>query len=134
MAKKNDGESAFSDSQPISVVVLGNPNTGKSTLFNGLTGVRQQTGNYPGVTVEKRTGRLEIDGRQVELTDLPGTYSLAPRSPDEMLTFDVLLGKPPATKQPDLILCVVPRQPGSGSASANRGCGQYDRRGGSQRY
>ena len=92
---------------PFQVVVLGNPNTGKSTLFNALTGVRQQTGNFPGVTVEKRTGRIEIADQQYALTDLPGTYSLAPRSPEEMLTVNVLLGKPPATDEPDLILCVV---------------------------
>jgi ferrous iron transport protein B len=90
-----------------SVVVLGNPNTGKSTLFNALTGVHQQTGNFPGVTVEKRVGRLKIGDRQYELTDLPGTYSLAPHSPEEMLTVNVLLGKPPAQRKPDLILCVV---------------------------
>lgn len=89
------------------VVVLGNPNTGKSTLFNGLTGIRQQTGNFPGVTVEKRTGKITHAGQLFELTDLPGTYSLAPRSPDEMLTVNVLLGLPPATDEPDLILCVI---------------------------
>lgn len=90
-----------------SVVVLGNPNTGKSTLFNSLTGIRQQTGNFPGVTVEKRLGHIKVEDQQFELTDLPGTYSLAPRSPDEMLTVNVLLGKPPADREPDLILCVV---------------------------
>ena len=77
------------------VAVLGNPNTGKSTLFNALTGIRQQTGNYPGVTVEKRTGLVKIGATFFELTDLPGTYSLAPRSPDEMLTVNVLLGEEP---------------------------------------
>ncbi len=89
------------------VAVLGNPNTGKSTLFNALTGIRQQTGNYPGVTVEKRTGLVKIGATYFELTDLPGTYSLAPRSPDEMLTVNVLLGEEPAEQKPDLILCVV---------------------------
>ena len=89
------------------VVMLGNPNTGKSTLFNALTGVRQQTGNFPGVTVEKRTGRLKIGEKHFKLTDLPGTYSLAPRSPDAVITINVLLGKPPSTHEPDLILCVV---------------------------
>ncbi|MCP4095832.1 MAG: ferrous iron transport protein B [Planctomycetaceae bacterium] len=89
------------------VAVLGNPNTGKSTLFNALTGIRQQTGNYPGVTVEKRTGLVKIGPTNFELTDLPGTYSLAPRSPDEMLTVNVLLGEHPAEEKPDLILCVV---------------------------
>jgi ferrous iron transport protein B len=95
------------DVRPISVAVLGNPNTGKSTLFNALTGIRQQTGNYPGVTVENRTGQLTIDGARFDLIDLPGTYSLAPRSPDEMVTVNVLLGHSPASQPPDLILCVV---------------------------
>ncbi len=63
----------------IRVALVGNPNTGKSTLFTALAGVRQRVGNYPGVTVDKKTGRLEFDGRQLELVDLPGTYSLAPR-------------------------------------------------------
>ena len=93
--------------ETIQVAVLGNPNTGKSTLFNALTGIRQQTGNFPGVTVEKRTGNLKVGDQNFELTDLPGTYSLAPRSPDEMLTVNVLLGKPPSEQAPDLILCVV---------------------------
>ena len=95
------------DNHPATVVVLGNPNTGKSTLFNSLTGVRQQTGNFPGVTVEKHTGNFQVGTQRFELVDLPGTYSLAPRSLDEMLTVKVLLGKPPADQQPDLILCVV---------------------------
>ena len=89
------------------ITVLGNPNTGKSTLFNLLTGVRQQTGNYPGVTVEKRTGRFQIADRHFQLVDLPGLYSLAPRSPDEMVSVNVLLGRPPADREPDLLLCVV---------------------------
>ncbi len=106
MADITDDVSLKSSSNA-TVVVLGNPNTGKSTLFNALTGVRQQTGNFPGVTVEKRLGRLKIGDRQFDLIDLPGTYSLAPRSPDEMLTVNVLLGEAPANQEPDLILCVV---------------------------
>jgi len=93
--------------KPIRVAVLGNPNTGKSTLFNALTGIRQQTGNYPGVTVAKHTGRMSFEDQEFELIDLPGTYSLAPRSPDEVVTVNVLLGTPPADSPPDLILCVV---------------------------
>jgi ferrous iron transport protein B len=89
------------------VVMLGNPNAGKSTLFNGLTGVKQHVGNYPGVTVEKRTGELQIDGETFELVDLPGTYNLSPNSPEEMLAVRILLGKLPATTKPDVILCVV---------------------------
>jgi len=89
------------------VLVLGNPNAGKSTLFNGLTGVRQHVGNYPGVTVERRSGVVSINDQDFELVDLPGTYSLAPNSPEEMLAVKILLGKPPATGKPDVILCVI---------------------------
>lgn len=99
-------EQVNSPSHP-KVVVLGNPNAGKSTLFNGLTGVKQHVGNYPGVTVEKRTGDLQIAGESFELVDLPGTYNLSPNSPEEMLAVKILLGKPPSTAQPDVILCVV---------------------------
>jgi ferrous iron transport protein B len=99
-------ESANSDPSTLSVVLLGNPNTGKSTIFNVLSGTHQKTGNYPGVTIEKRTGRFTVDTQSFELFDLPGTYSLAPRTPDEMLSVDVLLGK---TDQrfPDVIVCVL---------------------------
>ena len=69
------------------------PNTGKSTLFNALSGLTQHVGNYPGVTVEKKTGRFHIDGQEHLLVDLPGTYSLVQRSPDEMVTVDILLGR-----------------------------------------
>ena len=75
------------------VALIGNPNTGKSTLFSALAGVRQRIGNYPGVTVEKKVGHLSIAGQRFELVDLPGTYSLAPRSPDEMVAVDVLLAR-----------------------------------------
>ena len=71
--------------QSITVALIGNPNTGKSTLFTAICGIRQRTGNYPGVTVEKKIGRLEYAGHSFEIVDLPGTYSLAPRSPDEMV-------------------------------------------------
>ena len=76
------------------VAVAGNPNAGKSALFNALTGARQKVGNYPGVTVERKSGRLMLaDGRPVEVVDLPGSYSLDPASPDEAVTRDVLLGR-----------------------------------------
>ena len=91
----------------ITVALLGNPNTGKSTLFSALCGVRQRVGNYPGVTVEKCVGRVEIGGRPFEVIDLPGTYSLAPRSPDEMVAVDLLLGCGGTTAPPDVILCIV---------------------------
>ncbi|WP_231871378.1 ferrous iron transport protein B [Planctomyces sp. SH-PL62] len=86
---------------------MGNPNTGKSTLFGALSGVAQRVGNYPGVTVEKRTGEVAHDGRRWSLVDLPGTYSLAPRSPDEMVTVDVLLGRRADVPPPDVIICVA---------------------------
>ncbi|RZM08299.1 MAG: ferrous iron transporter B, partial [Sphingomonas sp.] len=68
------------------MALVGNPNAGKSALFNALTGARQKVGNYPGVTVERHSGRLSLDdGRPVELVDLPGTYSLDPASADERI-------------------------------------------------
>src|SRR5215212_7646745 len=91
----------------IRVALVGNPNTGKSTLFTALAGVRQRVGNYPGVTVEKKTGTLRHGHQHFELIDLPGTYSLAPRSPDEMVTVDVLLGRRDNAGPPDAVLCIV---------------------------
>jgi ferrous iron transport protein B len=88
--------------------VAGSPNAGKSALFNALTGARQKVGNYPGVTVERHSGRLALaDGRPVELVDLPGAYSLEPASPDEAVTRDVLLGQQKGERQPDALLIVV---------------------------
>jgi ferrous iron transport protein B len=97
----------LSERSTLTVVLLGNPNTGKSTLFSALSGVRQRVGNYPGVTVEKKIGRFELDGRRVELVDLPGTYSLAPRSPDEMVAVDVLLGRLAEPAPPDAVIAIV---------------------------
>jgi ferrous iron transport protein B len=91
----------------VTVALLGNPNTGKSTLFNALAGVNQRVGNYPGVTVEKRVGRTEHGGRRFNLIDLPGTYSLTPRSPDEMVAVDVLLGRRSDVESPDVVVCIV---------------------------
>jgi ferrous iron transport protein B len=90
------------------VAVVGNPNAGKSALFNALTGARQKVGNYPGVTVERHTGRLALpDGRPLELVDLPGAYGLDPSSPDEAVTRDVLLGKQKGERLPDALLIVL---------------------------
>src|SRR5580658_11101021 len=76
--------------------IVGNPNCGKSTLFNALTGLKQKVGNYPGVTVEKKVGTAYSQhGQPLTVIDLPGTYSLAARSPDEAVTRDVLLGRRP---------------------------------------
>lgn len=95
------------ETRTIRIAVVGNPNTGKSTLFTALAGVRQRVGNYPGVTVEKKTGHLKHGGQTYELIDLPGTYSLAPRSPDEMVTVDVLLGRGAGETPPDAVLSIV---------------------------
>jgi ferrous iron transport protein B len=90
------------------VAVAGNPNAGKSALFNALTGARQKVGNYPGVTVERKSGRLVLeDGRPVEMVDLPGSYSLEPASPDEAVTRDVLLGRQIGERTPDALVIVV---------------------------
>jgi len=94
------------ESAPI-IAVIGNPNTGKSTLFNALTGLKQKTANYPGVTVERHTGSIALDGRPVTLVDLPGAYSLAAQSPDEMIAVDVLLGHVEMLARPKAILAVV---------------------------
>lgn len=88
--------------------MVGNPNCGKTTLFNALTGLRQKVGNYPGVTVEKKVGTAYSQhGRPIQIIDLPGAYSLAARSPDEAVLRDVLLGRREDTPQPDRIVCVV---------------------------
>ena len=90
------------------VALVGNPNAGKTSLFNALTGSRQKVGNYPGVTVERKVGRLALpDGRIAELIDLPGTYSLTPRSPDEAVTRDAVLGTLPGEKRLDAIIAVI---------------------------
>ncbi len=89
------------------IALVGNPNTGKSTLFNALAGINQRVGNYPGVTVEKKIGRFNKGLQTFELIDLPGTYSLAPRSPDEMVAVDVLLGRGSCQSPPDIVLSIV---------------------------
>ena len=91
----------------VSIAVVGNPNSGKSTLFNRVTGLNQRTANYPGVTVEKRTGRLTLGSTVFNLIDLPGIYSLSPESTDERIVVDVLLGRVTGTPKPDVILAVV---------------------------
>ncbi len=93
--------------QPL-VALAGNPNAGKSALFNALTGARQKIANYPGVTVERKSGRLFLsDGRPVELVDLPGSYSLKPHSLDEKVTRDVVTGQLDGQRRPDAIVVVV---------------------------
>src|SRR5438876_9930221 len=87
------------------VAIAGNPNCGKTTLFNALTGLRQKVGNYPGVTVEKREGVLSGDA-SIRLLDLPGTYSLSARSLDEQIARDALLGRLADMPRPDAVLIV----------------------------
>jgi len=90
------------------VALVGNPNAGKSALFNKLTGARQKVGNYPGVTVERKSGRVSLpDGRPIELVDLPGAYSLDASSPDEEVTRDVVVGKQQGERRPDALLVVL---------------------------
>src|SRR5205809_2639208 len=89
------------------VALVGNPNTGKTTLFNALAGMRQRVGNYPGVTVETKKGHLKYQDRTFDLIDLPGTYSLAPRSPDEMVAVDLILGHQAGEPRPDVVLTIV---------------------------
>ncbi|HEV8059932.1 MAG TPA: ferrous iron transport protein B [Gemmataceae bacterium] len=89
------------------IALVGNPNTGKSTLFNALAGMRQRVGNYPGVTVEIKKGRMSLGEAIVELVDLPGTYSLAPRSPDEMVAVNLVLGQQAGERRPDAVLALV---------------------------
>jgi ferrous iron transport protein B len=90
------------------VALVGAPNSGKTSLFNALTGSRQKVANYPGVTVERKTGMFTTPaGRNISLVDLPGTYSLRGRSPDEEITRDVVLGRFADEAIPDLVLCVA---------------------------
>ena len=91
-----------------SAALVGNPNAGKSALFNALTGARQKIANYPGVTVERKAGRLVLpSGEPIELTDLPGSYGLHPTSPDEEVTRKVILGEFPGEAAPDVLVLVL---------------------------
>ena len=97
----------FFSSEPL-VALLGNPNCGKTALFNLLTGSRQKVANYSGVTVERKEGRLTLEsGKNIRVLDLPGAYSLYPRSLDERVTCNVLLGRAEGEKRPDLVICVL---------------------------
>ena len=91
----------------LKVACVGNPNTGKSTLFNALAGLHARVGNYPGVTVEKKIGRVRWSDWTVDLIDLPGTYSLSPRSLDEIVSVDVLLGRQPDVGPIDVVVCIT---------------------------
>ncbi|MGH8019510.1 MAG: FeoB small GTPase domain-containing protein, partial [Opitutaceae bacterium] len=96
------------EARPAVFALVGNPNCGKTTLFNALTGLRQKVGNYPGVTVEKKIGEcFSQHGKLMRVIDLPGSYSLAARSPDEAIMRDVLLGRRSDMPQPDRVICVL---------------------------
>ena len=88
------------------IAIIGNPNVGKSTIFNYLTGLNQKIGNYPGVTVDKKTGTIQIQGENFEILDLPGTYSLFPNSEDEIIAHRVL-NNTSLEKRPDYVLMVI---------------------------
>lgn len=95
-------------SEPPLIAIVGNPNSGKTTLFNLLTGLKQKVANYPGVTVERKIGECYSQhGKKLRLIDLPGAYSLNARSPDEAVLRDVLLGRREDTPRPDRVVCVV---------------------------
>ena len=86
----------------LTIALAGNPNAGKTTIFNALTGLRQHTGNWPGKTVEKKEGRIEHDGRTINIVDLPGTYSLTAYSPEEIIARDYII-----EERPDVVINVV---------------------------
>lgn len=95
------------DGVPLRVALVGPPNAGKSTLFNQLTGLRQRVANYPGVTVERHSGAAPVDGGSVDLIDLPGIHGLSPRSPDQAVTRNVLLGMMEDSRPPDAVVLVL---------------------------
>jgi ferrous iron transport protein B len=86
----------------LTIALAGNPNAGKSTIFNILTGLRQHTGNWPGKTVEKKEGEIEYDGLTINIVDLPGTYSLTAYSPEEIIARDYII-----EERPDVVVDVV---------------------------
>jgi len=101
-------EKVQSTSGELVIALAGNPNSGKTTIFNALTGLRQKVANYPGVTVERKTGKCKLpDGKRALIIDLPGTYSLISRSPDEVVAMEVLRGLRADTPKPDLVIVVV---------------------------
>ena len=114
MSKSASDESAgraevvsLDSNSKLTFALIGNPNTGKSTLFNALAGMRARVGNYPGVTVEKKVGNFRYRDHEIELIDLPGTYSLSPRTADEMVSVRVLLGSQGRSDPPDAAICII---------------------------
>ena len=100
-------EIPFAKRSDASIAVVGSPNSGKSTLFNRLTGLKQRIGNYPGVTVERHIGLLKVDNKVIQLVDLPGTHSLSAHSLEEHIAVDVIFGRVQDMKTPDGILVVL---------------------------
>ena len=100
--------STFADLQagPLHIALVGNPNSGKSSLFNCLTGMNQQVGNFPGVTVDKTIGRFKAGELNIDAIDLPGTYSLYPKRMDEWVSYRVVIGDDESFR-PDLVVAVV---------------------------
>src|SRR5688572_28640747 len=96
-----------SDDAPITIALAGNPNAGKTTLFNSLTGLKQKVANYPGVTVERKEGPWTLNGKTARLIDLPGLYSLDATSLDEHIASDILRGQQQGVAKPDAIVAVV---------------------------
>src|SRR5271154_6175407 len=105
-ATQREGTKTSSGAAPY-VVLTGNPNSGKTTLFNALTGLRAKVGNYAGVTVERKEGRLLGAPREIRVLVLPGTYSLSPQSLDEQISRDVLLHRLKELPAPSLVVVVV---------------------------
>jgi ferrous iron transport protein B len=97
----------MSQKSTVHIAIVGNPNSGKTSLFNQLTGLNQKVGNFPGVTVEKKSGTFKHKGVEYHITDLPGTYSLYPKSPDEQVVINFLAPTTEKTPAPDLILVVA---------------------------
>ena len=103
----SSGPNSAATGRVLNVALVGNPNTGKTTLFNALTGFRRHTANYPGVTVDLEKGPIQNASSPMELLDLPGTYSLAASSPDEAVVTDTLTGQHPSVPSPDALLVIM---------------------------
>ena len=103
----NPGDEVSNDHSQHLIAIVGNPNAGKTTLFNTLTGSHQKVGNYPGVTVEKVSGYLKLQNETVECIDVPGLYSMVPVSEDERVAVEVIEGRLAETRRPDLLVCVL---------------------------
>src|SRR6476619_5623614 len=93
--------------RPLTIALAGNPNAGKTTLFNSLTGLKQKVANYPGVTVERKSGPWALNGSTADLIDLPGLYSLDATSLDEHIASSIITGEQEGVPKPDVVVAVV---------------------------